>query len=229
MKKYSFLHTKKITLCFFSFLLYCLICLSAAGCHQKVDYFDYVSELRSNIFIAKIDKFSLRIYAVEKETPYVTDGIPKEVTMRTEVYLAAPAGNKPCELSFSVNEKDYGGEMSFDNVKGEYYFSCSLDVSSLQAIPCQIEYGEETVTLQATSVREATTLTPSAVLSALIEKEKDLFTALTDKYGFSGEIYIRLIYEETAYYYVGIIDRTGAVNAFLINAKNGKILAKRQS
>ena len=52
---------------------------------------------------------------------------------------------------------------------------------------------------------------------------------MTDKYGFTGEIYLRLIYEETAYYYVGIIDRNGNIYAFLVNAQTGKILAKRQS
>ena len=50
---------------------------------------------------------------------------------------------------------------------------------------------------------------------------------MTDKYGFSGEIYLRLIYEDSPYYYVGIIERNGTVHAFLINAQTGKILAKR--
>ena len=52
---------------------------------------------------------------------------------------------------------------------------------------------------------------------------------MTDKYGFAGEIYIRLLYEEAPYYYVGIIDRSGGCNAFLMNAETGKILARRQS
>ena len=53
--------------------------------------------------------------------------------------------------------------------------------------------------------------------------------SMTDKYGFTGEIYIRLIYEDAPYYYVGIIDRNGTINAFLLNATSGKILAKRQT
>jgi uncharacterized membrane protein YkoI len=52
---------------------------------------------------------------------------------------------------------------------------------------------------------------------------------MTDKYGFKGEIYFRLIYEGNPYYYIGIINRNGEITAFLINAKTGKTLARRNS
>ena len=119
--------------------------------------------------------------------------------------------------------------MSFDNVKGDYYFSCTLDVSNLSALSCRIRYGETERTLNAVSVRDESTLSPEAALSALQLAENELFQAMTDKYGFVCEIYLRLIYEDSAYYYVGVIDREGKTNAFLLNATTGKILAKRQS
>ena len=75
----------------------------------------------------------------------------------------------------------------------------------------------------------ADVLTPEAALSNLVAEENALFSSLTDKYGFAGEIYIRLIYEDSPYYYVGVIDRNENIRAFLINAKTGKILAKRTS
>ncbi|MBQ8295942.1 MAG: hypothetical protein IJX87_05870 [Clostridia bacterium] len=206
-----------------------LLLFGFSACNKKIDYLNYVSELRGNVFLAETDEFFLRVYAVDKETPYVTDGIPKERTMRTEIYLAAPSGDKTCNLTFSVDGKTYGGEMSYDNVRAEYYYSCTLDVTALRELPCTIEYGEKTSTLNARSVLTEQTWTPQAILSKLQTEERDLFTSLTDKYGFAGEIYIRLIYEDSPYYYVGIIDRNGQVTAFLINAQTGKTLAKRQS
>jgi len=202
---------------------------SFAACKKKTNYFDYVSELRSNIFLAESDDFSLRIYAVNKETPYVTDGIKKEVSTLTEVYLTAPSGNQEYTLFFTVNGRDYGGELSFDNVKAEYYFSCTLDVSQLSSIECRIQSSEEKITLTATSVLTSATLSPKTVLKNLQTAESELFSSLTDKYGFAGEIYIRLIYEDSPYYYVGVIDRESHIHAFLINAETGKILARRQS
>lgn len=199
------------------------------ACKKSVDYFSYVSELRNNILLAETDGFSLKIYGVDKETPYATDGIPKEVTTRTEVYLIAPEGNETCTIAFTINGKEYGGEMSFDNVKTEYFLSCTLDISACSSIRCKITYGDQVMDMEALSVLKADTLTPQNVLNIIQTENAELFTAMTDKYGFSGEIYIRLIYEDAPYYYVGIIDRNGGIHAFLINATSGKILAKRES
>ena len=119
--------------------------------------------------------------------------------------------------------------MSYDNVKAEYYYVCSLNVSTLKELSCTITCGEESVMLVADSVLSTTTLSPQNALKCLSTTESELFSSLTDEYGFAGEIYLRLIYEDSPYYYVGVIDRTGNVTAFLMNAETGKILAKRQS
>lgn len=214
------------------FLLVCaaLLCaLSFVGCKKTVRYADYVSELRNNIFLAETETLSLRVYSVTKESPYAADGVPQETAPRTEVYLVAPEGDEVCSLAFTVGGKDYGGEMSFDNVRAEYYFYCTLDTSDLSEIVCKINYGGTESELTAKSVRTENTLSHEEILNGLLSAEKPLFDGLTDKYGFAGEIYIRLIFEETPYYYVGVIDRSGKITAFLINGETGKLLAKRES
>lgn len=214
-------------------LLACAILLFLCGnlfaCQKEIRYFDYVSELRNNILLAKSDEFDLRIYSLVKESPYSADGVARERNTRTEIRLVAPSGDKTCNVSFTVNETDYGGEMSYDNAKAEYYFACPLDISKLSQLVCNVTYGETEYTFTATSVLSEKTLTPETVLKNLVSAEHELFASMTDKYGFSGEIYLRLIYEDSPYYYVGVIDRSGKTNAFLINATSGKILAKRES
>lgn len=224
-KKSPFFSTKR----FFSILSILLFLVSFSACKKNIDYFDYVSECRSNIFIAETDEYRLRIYAVTKEIPYVTDGIPKELSTRTEVFFIAPSGDKDCSLYFTVNGKEYGGELSYDNVKAEYYYSCTLDASACRELSCRIQYGDTEMQLRAASVLKVSTLSAKSVLYSIVENERELFTSLTDKYGFAGEIYLRLIYEDSPYYYLGVIDHNGNVYAFLINAETGKILAKRQS
>ncbi len=224
-----FIHLKNKRIYFF-FLTFCLLFLALlSACQKKIDYFDYVSELRDNIFTAETEEYSLRIYSVKKESPYAADGIPKEVSARTEIYFLTPEGDKECQISFSDGKQTYGGEMSFDNVKAEFYYSCSLNISELKEIPCEIRYGDIELSLTATSVKSEKTIAPKPLLNILEKEETELFSSMTDKYGFTGEIYCRLIFEESAYYYVGIIDRSGNIQAFLINAETGKILAKRQS
>lgn len=228
-KYLKFSHKTRRLICAISITALCIFCFFLSSCKKQIDYFKYVSELRNNIFIAQTEELSLRIFSVNKEHPYAADGIPKETSSRAEFYLTTPSGDKTCNITFNINNQSYGGEMSYDNVKAEYYYSCTLDISALSEIDCHIEYGDAISNLKALSVLNSNTLPPDNILNNLIHSEKTLFDSMTDKYGFSGEIYIRLIYEEAPYYYVGVINREGSIHAFLINAQSGKILARRQS
>ena len=214
-------------LCLLCALPFFLFLFALSGCKQTVDYFSYVSEFRNNIFLAETDGLYLRIHSVLKETPYAADGVAHESSARTEVFLSAPEGTQNYTFTMEVDGKQYGGELAYDNVKAEYFFSCTLDVSQATSLPCRIVYGEKELHFTAQSVRTANMISIDTLLRVLETEESELFTSMTDKYGFAGEIYIRLICEDAPYYYVGVIDRNGVVNAFLINALSGKILAKR--
>ncbi len=216
---------KRIILC----VLLAILPFSLSSCKREIDYFAYVSELRSNILLAKTENFSLRIYAAKKEQPYAADGIPKETASRTEFYLTAPTGAHTCNLSFNYGNLEHTAEMSYDNVKGEYYYYCPLNLTDATVVICRIEYGEEVFTLEAKTVKSPSVLSPKTILSHIQKSETELFNSMTDKYGFTGEIRLRLIYEDAPYYYVGIIDRNGNATAFLLNAETGKILAKRKN
>jgi hypothetical protein len=215
------------------FSIFCLavffLVLGFSSCTKEVDYFRYVSENRSNVFLAENEDFSLKVYSLTREIPYLSDGIPKTLSTVTEVRLTAPSGEGAYEIEFSVQGKKYGGEISYDNVKSEYFFSCSLDSSKETSIPFKIKFDDTVVELNANSVRTPSTLSPKKILDIIHSSERELFKSMTDKYGFKGEIYVRLIYEDTPYYYVGLIGRDKTMYAFLVNAQTGKILAKRQS
>ena len=210
----------------FCLILLCFICIFCA-CEKKVNYFDYVSELRENIFIAEREDYFLKIHSTVKETPRSLDGIKRDSVTLTEVFLTAPSGEETYTLTFHVDNKKYGGEMSYNNVRGEYYFSCTLDTTKLSQIVCELSYNQTTFQLTAKSVRSKEVLSASSVLEKLAQTEKNLFQALTDKYGFQGEICIRLIYEDAPYYYVGVTDKKEKTTAYLLNAISGQILAKK--
>ena len=198
------------------------------SCSKKIDYFDYVSELRSNVLVASKNNLSLAVYATEKETPYAADGIKRETTPRAEIYLTAPTGVESYDISFTYEGKEYGGDMSFDNVKLEYFYSCSLDLSAAAEIVFTVAFDETTAELTAASVRTEETLSPRDILNKVKTAESETFNSMTDRNGLAGEIYMRLIYEDAPYYYVGIIDREGRILALLVDSTEGKILAKRQ-
>ncbi len=221
-------HLKAFSLFFVLFFLLVFVAFGS-GCQKAVNYFDYVSELRNNILLASDETFSLRVHSVEREIPYLADGIPKEKTTLTEVRLDADGQKSQCTIEFSYNGKTYGGEASYDNVKSEYFYSCSLDTSKAKEILFKIRFDDTVCELNAKSVLDENALSPKKVLSLVQVEEKQLFSALTDKYGFKGEIYLRLLYEDAPYYYVGIVSREKKTVAFLLNAKTGKILARREA
>lgn len=228
---FSFLHgiAVKKRLCFFAMaLLFLALILPLSACSKSVDYFSYVSELRDNVFIAQSQDYSLRVYSVAKEHPYIADGVKNDVSRRAEFYLCAPSGNENHTISFSVNGEAFQGELSYDNVKGEYYYFCSLDISFLQEIECVFTTEHGSFSLVAKSIKTPATLTAQSVLNCVINSQVELFSSLTDEYGFAGEIYLRLLYEDSPYYYVGVIERNGNVTAFLLNGETGKILATRK-
>ena len=225
----NFFRRKTRFLTFLFILTIILTSFAFVSCKRAVDYFSYVSELRNNIFLAEAEDISLRIYSVRKESPYAADGVPREVSARTEIYLTAPEGVADCHIHFLVNGERQGGELSYDNVRSEYYLFLTLDTSAFQTLSCQIRYGEKTYDLDAVSVLDGEEISPETILQTVKTESAELFAAMTDKYGFTGEIYIRLIFEDSPYYYVGVIDRNGGICAHLINAKTGKVLAKRQS
>lgn len=212
---------------FFLLLLLPLLCLFSCG--KKTELFDYVSELREDVLLAETDGFSLRVYLGKKESPYSPDGIPRERIPRFEAYLSAPDGAANCRIRFDLDGTTYEGEMSYDNVNGEYYYFRSLDIGKRDSVLFHIAYGEREVDLTAKSVRTEKTLSPREILRKLESQESALIAQQTDKYGFKGEIYLRLLFEDAPYYYVGVVDREGRVYAFLYNAETGKLLAKRQT
>ena len=211
---------------FFS-LIGCIFTLffSTTACSKQLDYTQYLSENRQNIFIAERENFHLKIYAVDKEYPYCTDGFVGEVTSRVEVYFSIKNGGKTCHISLFHGDATLGGEMSYDSVEGEYFFSCAADLKNETALAVKLTHGEDEFTLTANSVKDESVLSPKQIIEALQTASYETFSALTKGKNFEGEIYMRLIYESAPYYYVGITGRNKKTTAFLLDAAEGKILA----
>ena len=214
-------------------LLITSLCLSVctlflSACNQPLDLTQYVSEYRSNVFVYTQKDFSVKARSVEKEYPYVADGYKGEITHRTEIFITLPKGVESCSVRFSIDGKEYGGDASYDNVKQQFYFSCGANASSLHTLPLALTFCGEEQQLSLPSVRDDE-LTLPQVLDAVFSQEKELLKSLQNGKDFLGELYVRLLYEDAPYFYVGVVDRNCNTTAFLLDGKSGKILAKRAS
>ncbi len=216
---------------FFFSLLGCLsfACLSLTACREQIDYSAFLSENRSNVLLAEGEDYHLRVYAVDKEYPYCTDGYVGEVTARAEVYYTVKNGGEDCQFSFYYNGVTLGGEMSYDSVEGEYTYSCAANIADASSLEITIVQGDEEKLITARSVKTSDTLSSLDVLSCLQRAACQPFSALTKKESFEGEIYLRLIYESAPYYYVGVIGRDKKTTAYLLDAVTGEILATKSN
>ena len=218
----------KRTLCFLLTCLFlCLSCFFFAACNHKQDFTSYVSEYRNNLFLYEGEGFTIKAQNVEKEYPYVADGYKGEMNCRVEFYVSAPADTRSCEIYFWVDGTKHGGEASFDTVKRQFYFSCAASVANATALPVQLHIDGVEWQLTLNSVKTPDLLPLSELLTKLFSEESTLKKKLAENGELACELYVRILYEDAPYFYVGVVDRKGTIHAFLLNGQTGKILARR--
>ena len=193
---------------FSGILILCLFALiPAAGCSRTPDLTKYVSEYRSDIFYGSSGDCSVFASCSKKEYPYQADGNAAEMSDMFEIAFSTPDNTKTYLIKFTLGEKNYEGELSFDSVKMVHTWS--------QSIPAPQE--KEIV------------LPLSDLLKKVSSEESEQFTELSDGNVFCAEIYVRLLYENNeCYYYIGLTDRSGNTFAMLADAETGEILATKQ-
>ena len=210
----------------FASLLLCLpIVLSLSACRKKLDYFEYVSEYRRSVYFYEDDVVTLKIYSVDKETNNALDGYKGNVGNVTEVYF---------ESENSVNEVEVellgqGGEMSYLAVTRNFYLSFSGVEPSGASIPVNLKIDGEEKSFDVMNVAEEGTIDGKTALNCVVEYDKESFDNLTEGRNFSGEISVRLLYDEGCFYYVGVCNREKQVHAYLVDGVDGRIIAERES
>lgn len=193
-----------------------------------IDYEDYLSESREDVFLAQTESFSLTVSCTSREYPYVSDGIacPKSKVVEVSLIPLDPAAS---DYEIYLPETGIGGEMSFRTYAGDYFFSEGVESFPQNSVSVKIVCGGETSEVRAGSVKNDKTLSVSEALSRAVRAEKKTVDALTQNGNFLGEFYVRLLRRDANYYYVGIVSRDGTTISLLLAGESGEILARRVS
>ncbi len=205
------------------------LCAAAAlmlpSCKKDTDYFSYVSEYRKDVYLYKDDDCELKIYCSDRETPYRSDGVKGETGAVTEIYYK---GEKPAK-EVEAYLGDTGGEMSYLAVTGNYYLSFSGAAERSASLKLKLSVDGVEREIDVGSVLDAGTIDGRTALKCVREYDGESFERLSAGGGFDGEIYVRLLYDEGCYYYVGLCDREKNVHAYLVDGTDGRIIAERES
>ncbi len=204
-----------------------LCLLSAAtlfgGCKKNVNYLDYISEMRYGIWLYSSDGLEVKIYRSAKENPYNADGIKCEMTDLTEVFVTLPKNYDDVELSIGSS----GGEMSYRAVDNCYYISFAEGISG-DSVNLTLTCGDDSYTCAAVSVLYGGVMDCNGAVKCVVEHDKELFSNMCENGIFCGEIFVRLLYDEGCYYYVGVCDRDKNISAYLVDGERGKIIATKK-
>ena len=100
--------------------------LFVCGCSKKIDYTEYVSEYRSDVFCGTNGEYSVFVSCSRREYPYVADGNVADIGDMFEVVLSAPDNTKTYSVNFTAGGKEYSAELSFDSVRLVHRWSQSI-------------------------------------------------------------------------------------------------------
>lgn len=208
-------------------LIVCLLALTSAC--QKQDYFNRVSQIRSEVFVGESQTFLVKAYLESREYPLQADGFAGELKGFLIIKLTYKSGENSLinDLSadFSI-DKQYSVTFAFKPDADAYVATTAIDQTPNDSVmTITVNYGNshENATLNAVNdgaisyrkALDAVTNAKKSLLSALIDSDADF------------EIMLRLIYEKpNLYYYVGIVE-TEYTTAYLINDKYEIIAEKR--
>lgn len=195
------------------------------ACKKSADYYSYVSEYRKSVYFYEDDGISLKIYTVDKETPYALDGVKGDVNTVTEIYFASQKSANEVEIELA----GVGGGMNYLAVTQNFYLSFTGDVLSGASVPVTLNIDGTEKKIDVFNVAEEGVIDGKTALKCVREYDGESFANLTEGNRFAGEITVRLLYDEGCYYYVGICNREKQVHAYLVDGTSGRVIAERES
>lgn len=195
-----------------------------SGCAKSVKYADYISEKRTDIYLYAGDDTEIKIYCSQREQPYAADGIKGAVSDFIEIFVTLPKNPETVE----IDAGGFGGEMNYRAVENDFYLSFSAPSFKTDSIEITLDCDGKTSEYTAQSVKSGALISCEQALNCVIDHDRSLFSSLTEGNLFAGEIFVRLLYDDGCYYYVGICDRQRQMSAYLVDGERGKIIASKK-
>lgn len=205
-------------------ILICSSLIAFAGCEKSVDYTRYISEKRTEIYLYSDDETDVRIYCSEREQPYAADGYCGESCAIAEIFVRF--AHNPDEVAASLGE--HAGDMSYEAVENRYVLTFTAEAFGADSVELTLTFDGESKTYTALNVKSANLLSCEEALLCVTEYDRTLFENLTRNGVFDGEIYVRLLYDDGCYYYVGVCDKNKKINAYLLDGERGKVITTKQ-
>ena len=200
-----------------------LIC-QLAGCSAQVDLSKYISEKRSEIYLYSDDDAEIKLYCVSREQPYAADGICGDVCDLIEIYVTF--AKTPAAVEISVD--GLHADMNYEAVDKRFTLYYSAPPLQRDGVDITLNCDGEQKIYRALNVKDKGVLSCEQAVKCAYAYDKELFDSLKTRRDFAGEIYVRLLYDDGCYYYVGLCDRNKNITAYLLDGGIGKVISTKK-
>ena len=213
-------------------LVCALLLVGTVACSGKFDYSEYLSENRTDTFVAEIEGGKLTADTGTRENPYKVDGTSCEKEQFTVITFTPDTfipGKKYGYIAV-IDWVEHSGDMVMHPF-GDSYSADIKDKSDASEIPFKIVDGETVIETTLKSVMTEDMIDAERALTVGREALQEAFDSHTEGKTLKGELYVRIVFnpvtEEGGYYwYVALCaEKTYAV---LIDPKTEAIIAKRE-
>ncbi len=212
-------------------LLLCLSCIFFGGCAKPFALSDYVSELRSDIFLGSSESYSIKAFYGYREVAVLQDGkVGETQNLLTFRLLDKETDSATYSIKFKYQDKDYSADFVTDPIAGFLTADFEIDGFNEKEFSVKISCAGEQQTVVLKSILPANTLDYKTALNKLYDTHKTLVNIYMDEEGnFNAEIYMRVIVkDDKPYYYVGFARANEKLKAILIDGLTGEVLAVRE-
>lgn len=194
------------------------------ACAPKTDYTKYISEKRSEIYLYSDDETDIKINCVSREQPYCTDGICGNMCELREIFITLATTPESVEISVD----GFTGEMNYEAVEKRFSLTYTAPPFNADGVEIGLEYNGIQKNYRALNVKDSGVITCEQAVKCAAEYDGELFESLKTKRDFAGEIYVRLLFDDGCYYYVGVCDRDKNITAYLLDGGTGKIITSKK-
>lgn len=206
----------------------CLFSLSA--CTKKDTLENYVSELRSNLYLGTLGDLNIKASYGFREVNQKNDGVASEkANLLTFKLLCNDDNRTSYKIKLTHNQTDYQADFKLNPVTDSVTAVMEIDGFDQNEFTVFLIKGSDKQEILMSSIVPKNAMDYKTALIKLKELQSPLLDNYTDQNGnFNAEIHARiLVKDQTPYWYVGIVTNND-VKALLMDGVSGEVLAVRK-
>ena len=199
----------------FVMLSLCL-CFSVCACRGD-GYESRITDLRTDVYLAEGETFTLTAYTGRREIPFSADGAVGNVQNVILIKLQT-SDNSARQVILDLDGKEYVADFTTHPTSHHLSAVISFPKTQAETLNAKVVFGENAVDVTLSKKTPKDAISYQKALSIAVKSFSDVE---------SGEFHVRLLCENQNFYWFCAVAREGGSEAVLLSATDGTMIAKK--